>query len=71
MCAAGLQNKLRELPGVANAEVSYQEETATIEYDPGLVDPVRLADMVERSGFAVARRGPGRRAGKARPPSSR
>src|SRR5690242_2764895 len=33
MCAAGLQAKLRALPGVSSAEVSYQDKRATVEFD--------------------------------------
>ena len=53
MCAAGLQNRLRALPGVARAEVSYQDKMAEIEYDPGLIDAARLATIVEGEGFKV------------------
>lgn len=71
MCAAGLQNELRALPGVAKAEVSYQGKTATIEYDPGLIHPVRLAETVEKSGFKIVPSGQGKGAGEPRPPSAR
>ena len=55
MCAAGLQNEFRALPGVAKAEVRYQAKIATIEYDPKLVDPARFAEMVRKSGFTLGR----------------
>ena len=55
MCAAGLQNELRSLPGVSRAEVRYQAGTATIEYDPKLVGPERFSELVKKSGFTVAR----------------
>lgn len=71
MCAAGLQGELRALPGVTKAEVSYQGKTATIEYDPGLITPVRLAETVEKSGFTVIRPGHGRHTDEPRPPSER
>jgi copper chaperone CopZ len=54
MCAAGLQNKLRALPGVRRAEVSYQERRAVIEFDPARISQERLAQAIEGDGFEVA-----------------
>lgn len=53
MCAAGLQNSLRQIPGVASAEVSYQEGLATISYDPNSVQPSRFEQLITDSGYKV------------------
>ena len=53
MCSGHLQSDLRKLAGVTRAEVSFQDKQATVEYDPGRVDPSRLAQVVEKAGFKV------------------
>ncbi|MBI4167089.1 MAG: heavy-metal-associated domain-containing protein [Acidobacteria bacterium] len=53
MCAAGLQNKLRTLPGVSKAEVSYQDKRALIEFDPAVIARARLVEVIEGDGFKV------------------
>jgi copper chaperone CopZ len=53
LCAGGLQNTLRQIPGVRQAEVSYQLKSATIEYDPQAVEPARLVKVISDAGFTV------------------
>lgn len=53
MCAAGLQNKLRALPGVSKAEVNYQEQRATVEFDPAVTGQDKIAKIIEGDGFKV------------------
>lgn len=53
MCAAGLQNSLRQIPGVESAEVSYQDRRATISYDPQAVQPSRFEQLVTESGYRI------------------
>ena len=54
MCAAGLQNTLRAVPGVRRADVSFQDKQAVVEYDPAVVDAARFEKLVADSGFKVA-----------------
>jgi copper chaperone CopZ len=63
MCAAGLQNKLRAVQGVAAAEVSYQDKLARVTFDPARTSRERLAAAIEGDGFKV-----GGAAGAAAPP---
>jgi copper chaperone len=56
MCAAGLQNKLRALPGVSKAEVSYQDKRAAVEFDPAVIGRARLVEVIKGDGFKVAAR---------------
>ncbi|MFB3921721.1 MAG: heavy-metal-associated domain-containing protein [Terriglobia bacterium] len=53
MCAAGLQNTLREIPGVKRAEVSFQDKQAVLDYDPAMVDPSHFTKIIADSGFKV------------------
>ena len=53
MCAAGLQNTLRAVPGVRRADVSFQDKQAVVEYDPAMVDEARVAKLIVDSGFKV------------------
>jgi copper chaperone len=54
MCAAGLQNQLRSLPGVSSAEVSYQDQRAVIEFEPARIDRAKLEKTILAAGFQVA-----------------
>ena len=54
VCAAGLQNNLRQIPGLRRAEVSFQDKRADLDYDPKAVDPARLAQLVAEAGFEVS-----------------
>lgn len=54
MCAAGLQNTLRAIPGVRRAEVSFQDKQAVVDYDPAIADPSRFEKLIADSGFKVA-----------------
>ena len=53
-CAAGLQNNLRQIPGVHRAEVSFQDKQANLDYDPKAVEPARFSQVVAEAGFKVA-----------------
>lgn len=55
VCAAGLQNTLRTLPGVLEAEVSYQDGRAVVHFDPARMDAVRIEKAIEDAGFSPAR----------------
>ena len=54
LCAAGLQSRLRQLPGVARAEVSFQDQLAAVDYDPLRTDVAHLHRAIQDSGFKVA-----------------
>jgi copper chaperone CopZ len=54
-CAAGeaqtIEHVLRETPGVASVYLNPVNDTAYIEYDPGITDPFRLRSAVRAAGF--------------------
>lgn len=53
MCAANLQRGLLETPGVTKAQVSFEEGTARIVYDPSKTDRETLAAAVKEIGYAI------------------
>lgn len=58
MCAAGLQNNLRALPGIRRAEVSSQEKQAIIDYDSKAVAIANLEKVIADAGFKVTHAAP-------------
>jgi copper chaperone CopZ len=57
-CAGLLQENLRQLPGVRQAEVSFQDKRANIDYDPKAVDPSRFEKIIADAGFKAIPAGP-------------
>jgi len=57
-CAAGeaqtIEHVLWDAPGVASAYLNPANDTAYIEYDPGLTDPVRVISALRGAGFRRA-----------------
>jgi mercuric ion transport protein len=54
-CAAPLENNLRQIPGVRQARVSFEDKRASIDYDPAAVDELRLTKVFTDAGYkAVA-----------------
>lgn len=54
-CARSVERKLSTTPGVSKATVDLASETASVEYDPGAVQPDALAAAVRKLGFEVPR----------------
>ncbi|MGE5598899.1 MAG: heavy metal translocating P-type ATPase, partial [Bacteroidota bacterium] len=50
-CAARIEKRLREAPGVREAAVSYATERATVTYDGDLTDLPRLIQVVRDTGY--------------------
>lgn len=61
LCAGGLQNSLRQLPGVVQAEVSYQDRLATLEFDPTKAKPSQFEKLIADAGYRVGSPPPTRR----------
>jgi mercuric ion transport protein len=55
-CAAVIQHKLLETPGVAAATVDYPGGRAAVQYDPTRTDPARLIATVKRAGYQASLR---------------
>jgi copper chaperone CopZ len=52
-CARGVERKLSGMPGVRKATVKLEAQSATVEYDEGLVKPEALAAAVRQLGYQV------------------
>lgn len=55
VCAEGVEHKLKSIPGVQSASVSYEQKKADIEYDPQLVSLEQLQQPFEDAGFKASR----------------
>jgi Cu+-exporting ATPase len=53
-CAIGLEQVVKEIPGVASAAVNPVAETITVEYDDARTNPAMFADRIQKSyGFGA------------------
>ena len=50
-CVRSVTRVLQDLPGVARADVSLEEEQANITFDPHLIDLPRLRNAIEDAGY--------------------
>ena len=55
-CANTIKKLVEKEPGVRVAEVSFDEGTARILYDPTSVKEDRLVDTIQKPGFRVVAR---------------
>ena len=53
-CVATVEKSLKSLDGVKSAAVNLATETATIDYDEGLVNRIDFHQAVENVGYKVA-----------------
>lgn len=54
VCAQGVEHRLKSIPGVGKAYVSYEQKKAEIDYDPRLVKLEQLQQPFEEAGFKTA-----------------
>ena len=52
-CARTIERTLAHTPGVERAHVNFATSTATVEYDPGLVNPGDFVGAIEELGYGV------------------
>ena len=50
-CAVSIQKKLRELPGVERAEVSFETKEAVVQYDTRKLLPEKIIATIDETGF--------------------
>ena len=53
-CVRSVTNVLKALDGVAKADVSLENKSAVVDYDPGKVQLEQLKRSVAEAGFEVA-----------------
>jgi copper chaperone len=54
-CVASVQRVLAGLDGVERADVSLASNEATVQYEPGRVNPADLEAAIEDAGYEVVR----------------
>jgi Cu+-exporting ATPase len=52
-CESAVERALRRKPGVTGARVSLLMRSATVEFDPGVVAPAALVDVIRHAGYAA------------------
>ncbi len=52
-CAMAIENKLKAVPGVHDAKVSFQHGTADVDYESGLASIEQLKRAVQEAGYLV------------------
>jgi Cu+-exporting ATPase len=52
-CALTIDLDLEEVPGVHRATTNYAKSETVIDYNPDLVTPAQLKDLVAKSGYQV------------------
>jgi copper chaperone CopZ len=52
-CARAVESKLKAVPGVRKAMVSYERKRADVEYDPGSAKQPQLEKAIEDAGYRV------------------
>ena len=53
-CAANVERSLKKLPGVAQANVNFASEQASVDFDPQQVKLPEVIDKVKAAGYGVA-----------------
>jgi len=52
-CARTVESKLKAVPGVRKATVSYKQKRAEVEYDPGSAKQPQLEKAIEDAGYRL------------------
>jgi len=60
-CAKGVEARLADLPGVKSAIVSYEDSSATVNYDDEKVTAAKIKKTIEQSGFKAEPKGKGKK----------
>ncbi len=64
-CVASVEKAIRAVPGVRETHVNLARGRATVHFDPGAVDPQRLAEAVTDAGYPTTAEGIDESAGEA------
>ena len=54
-CAASVTNALREVDGVRNVQISFEQKGGTVEFDAAKVTEAKIMDAINKSGFKARR----------------
>ena len=50
-CAANVEKRLRQLDGIASANVNFAARTALVEYDPKVITPQTMKEEIAKAGY--------------------
>ena len=50
-CAANVEKRLRQLEGIASANVNFAARTALVEYDPKVITPQTMKEEIAKAGL--------------------
>lgn len=50
-CAANVEKRLRQLEGIASANVNFAARTALVEYDPKVITPQTMKEEIAKAGY--------------------
>lgn len=53
-CASGISAILKRTEGVQKADVSFEEQRATVDYDPAKTSPEKIIEAVEKLGYKAS-----------------
>lgn len=53
-CVHAVKSAVEELDGVSHAEVSLEDKSAVITYDPDWIDTGEIADIIEEEGYTAS-----------------
>ncbi len=53
-CVHAVQSAIEELDGVSQAEVSLEDKSAVVTYDPDWIDTDEIADIIEEEGYSAS-----------------
>jgi len=50
-CVRSVTNAIRQVPGIANVDVSLGDKRANVEYDPATCTPAQIVGAIVGAGF--------------------
>lgn len=54
-CVHAVKSALEELEGISHADVSLDEKSATVTYDPDWIGAEEIMDVIEEEGYTTSR----------------
>ena len=52
-CVRSVKHVMSKLPGVASFDVSLTQNQVTVNFDPNVIDPVRIMQSIENAGYEI------------------
>lgn len=55
-CAMNIDGELEDTPGVHSAQTSYARALCEIQFDPELIQPEKIQEVIQRQGYSAVRK---------------